>query len=329
MKQLQKDFDKTTEKEKAILFLKGKGVLIDFNQNLHLFHGRVSSGDKNFFVDPNFDNSGQTLGHYNSNGISGLHASAFDIAEKYAEKRFSEYEDFKDKKIEVHQIVPKEDNLLILNLQKLFDIEELEPYLKSYNISNEEIEEIKKNVLPLQDKQKVQKAIKTIAFSSGVTNIMPKLFSSKDSVVILRDLKNICEKNKENGLPYVLDADLEKYAQKKAEDDEKLEEQIYDIAGALNVYKMLTEEGDIKTLMSKFQSDFNFTENSTLNLDFFREFLRNENIIGVKQKLWRSDVIGKTNFDDYFFFDTQRINSKTAQKKIERSNQKEGRPLET
>jgi len=322
MKQLQKVFDKTIEKEKAILFLKEKGVLIDFNQNLHLFHGRVSSGDKKFFVDPNFDNSGQTLGHYNNNGISGLHASGFDIAEKYAEKRFSECEDFKDKKIEVHQIVPTEDNLLILDLQKLFDIEELEPHLKSYNISNVEIEEIKKNILSQQDKQKIREAIKTIASSSGATNIMPKLFSSKDSVVILRDLKNICEKNKD-GKPYVLDADLEKYAKQKAKDDAKLEEQIYDIAGALNVYKMLTEEGDIKTLMSKFQSDFDFTENSTLNLDFFREFLRNENIVGVKQKLWLSDVIGQTNFDDYFFFDTQRINSKTALKKIERSNQKE------
>ena len=234
------------------MFLKEKGVLIDFDSNLHLFHGRVNLGEKSFFVDPNFDNSGQTLGHYNNNGIPGLHASGFDIAKKYADKRYCEIEDDKDKKIEVHQIVPTEKNLFIFNLQKLFDIEEIEPYLSnSYHLSNEEIDIIKKNVLSDQDKQKVCDAIKTIASSQGITSIMPKLFSSKESVVILRDLKNICKNNKE-GKPYVLDSDLEKYAKKKSKGDAELEEQIYDISGALNVYQILTEQGDIKMLMSKF-----------------------------------------------------------------------------
>jgi len=323
MLKTQEVFDKAIEKEKAILFLKEKGVLIDFDSKLHLFHGRINTSNERFFVDPNFDNSGQTLGHHNNNNIPGLHASGFDIAMKYAEKRFIEGEDNKDKKIEVHQIVPTADDLTILNLQKLFDIEEIEQDLSSScHLSSEEIEAIKKDVLSEQDKQKVCDAIKTISSSESITSIMPKLFSTKESVVILRDLKNICKNNKDNK-PYVLDSDLEKYVQRKAKGDAELEEQIYDITGALNVYQILTEQGDIKMLMSKFQSDLSFTEDATLNLDFFREFLRNENIVGVKQKLWLSDVIGQTNFDDYFLFDTSRINSETAAKKIERSNQKE------
>ncbi len=325
MPKIQHLVEQAIKKEEAILRLKSLGVLVDFDEKLNLFHGRVNSDGENFFVDPSFDNAGQTLGHYNNNAIPGLHASDYEIARLYAENRYAENATTGNVlgKVEVHKIEPTTNGLMILNVQKLFDVDELEMELKDYiKISKTESDELKKIELSNEEKEEVKQAVKVIAEQTGPQKLLPKLFGNKESVNILKDMQNICEKNKKDGKPYVLDDDLESYIIRKGA-NEKLEAKIRDISGAVNVYQILKEEGNIKMLVSKLQSNFDFTEDMSLNLDLFEKFLKSENIIGIKQKLWLSNVINKNNFDDYFFFDTKRINSSSAIKKMKNDSRKQ------
>ena len=70
-------------------------------------------------------------------------------------------------------------------------------------------------------------------------------------------------------------------------------------------------------LLSKLQSGFDFDDICTYNLDFFNDYLQALNIVGVHQKIWHSDIINQNAFDDYFFFDTSKINTEQVAKKIE------------
>lgn len=322
MIKIEQIIESAIEKEKAIGFLIKKGVLVEVGPGLHLFHGRVNLDGKNYFVLAG--NSGEDAEHDN-NKIFGLHTSTIDVAQKYAEARF--VESLKNNKnmgqIEVHKIVPTTKNLMIFNSQKLFDMDEIEPYLSGvFSLSKEEKEEIRKNALSPKEQQMVQEAFKTIASNTIITSIMPELFKTKQDMIILKELLEICEKNRESKKPYVLDDDLEKYIQKTSKGKVQVEKRIREIGGAINVYQMLKEDGNIKTLVSKLQSGFDFTEDMTLNLKFFQVFLEKENIVGVKQKIWASDVIGQKNIDDYFFFDTQRVNTTKAVQKIEKDKKK-------
>ncbi len=312
-----KEIIELSAEEQARNQLIQKQVLLPFDERTQVFHGRVNmSGDK-FFVKSGFDNSGKTFGHNNNNSIPGLHASEFGVAKKYAEKRFIEsaIKTSKAGKIEIHKIEPLESNLFILDITKLFEEEDIMPYLENvFHIPTNQIQDVQKNILPQEEKQEVCENIKVLASKHLPQTLMPKLFEGNQNQKILKDCLEICRQNEKQKKPYVLDDDLEKYVLKNSK-DEKTEEQIRNIAGAVNVFQILRETGDIKFLMSKFQSNFDFCENMSLNLKMFRAFLRQQGIVGVKQKLWISDVIQDKNIDDYFFFDTKRVGTgKTAQK---------------
>ena len=320
MAKIQQIVEKAIKREEAISSLLQMGVLVNFDSSINLFHGRVNTKNNNFAVKSNFNNAGSALGHNNNNSIPGLHASSFEVAKKYAEKRFVEHmEKNKEQgKVEVHKIFPVQTGTMIFNSQKLFDMEELKPYLENvFKISTEEIENIEKSILTQEEKEKVCQAVKDISSFYDITSLMPELFNKKESVKILKGLQEICSENEKTKAPFVFDDDLEKFVQKNA--SKKMpEELIRSISGALNVYQMLTKQGDIKTLISKFQSDLDFTKDCTLNLKCFRAFLEKEQIVGIKQKLWVSNIINQNNFDDYFFFDTAKVNTKKIVKKMSR-----------
>ena len=325
MRKVQEFVKVALKKDEAIAFLMEKGVLIGFDEKEKLFHGRVNTNDEKFFVDSNFDNSGRTLGHYNNNAIPGLHASNYKIAQRYANKRMMEnaVSGAKMGRIEVHQIAPICSGLKIVNYQKLMDIDDLEPSLLQMHISQEEINELKKQKLSPEEMKKVKDAIKTITATHTVEEVMPKLFEFHKDQKILKDLFDICAKNSKKNKPYVLDDDLEKYITKYAKGSFETEEKIRAISGAVNVFQLLKEDGNIQMLVSKLQSDIDFTDDMSLNLDFFKAFLGKENIVGIKQKIWVSKVINENNFDDYFFFDTQRINTNQVVHKMEQDKKKQ------
>lgn len=325
MQQKLKDLISVSEEQEAIKKLIQKQVLVPFNFNSQIFHGRVNLNGDKFVVKNGFDNAGKTLGHYNNNSIPGLHASDFSIAKKYAERRFIENVNngVNVKKMEIHKIVPLEKGLFLIDLTKLFDEKEIMPYLENvFQLSEEQIKKVKTNILSQDEKQEVFNLFKVMASKETPQSLMPKLFEGAKNKKILKDLLEICRQNEKQKKPYVLDDDLEKYVLKNSK-NEKEENQIRSISGAVNVLQILKETGNVKFLMSKFQSNFDFTENMSLNLKMFKAFLNKNNIVGVKQKLWVSDVIGTKNIDDYFFFNTQKIGTDTMAQKIKKDSQKQ------
>ena len=303
------------------------GVVIPFDNKIHLFHGRMSDKDEKFVVKTNFNNAGQTPDHYNVNAIPGMHASTFFIAEKYAQRRTSDFYSKQTKlpanlpSDKVYEIVGKSNNLMFIDVCKFLQIEELEPYLSNiYKIPQEQIEQLKKNILSTANQQKMQQVWSTLISTFTIPQLMPNLFNNEASSKIFKDLNKIClEKQKLNQPAVVTDNECEKYIAKRSKDNIP-SQLIEDICGSINVYYMLKQQGGIATLVSKLQSDFNFTDNCTLNLNLFKSFLTQLNIIGFHQKIWFSEIVDEKNFDDYFIFDTSKINTKQMVKKQQKTN---------
>ena len=113
-----------SKKEEAIKALIEVGMLIPFDEDLALYHGR--SGDKDergeWYVKPEFDNGGDATGNRNLNGISALSTAEYASAEKYARVR-SKFG--RTGTQEVHRIVPMHGNALIYNGD--FKLEDLTP----------------------------------------------------------------------------------------------------------------------------------------------------------------------------------------------------------
>lgn len=299
-------------------------VIIPFNNSLQLFHGRVSDDNEKFYVK---DNASDT-DYYHESSIYGLHTSNYDIARLYAIARAKEkYEKSNDNppvdaQIQVHRIISITNNTFIFDICKIYNIEEIEQELIQYlGLTKEDVEQLKINRLNVNQMTKLKDAFSILISTYTIPELMPELFKNEQNIKILKDCKTICTKNLKQGKePLIYDDDLEKYLQKLPNLNADL---IQSIAGCLNTYNTLTHTCDLPLLFSKLQSGFNLTENCSLNMQLFKNFLLQLNICGIHQKVWRSDIVKPTNFDDYFFFDTSKINTEPLAKKIKEEQQRE------
>ena len=292
----------------------------------------MNNDGKKFVVKPDFDNTGKTGDHYNNNAIPGIHASTYEIAQKYAAKRTRDYYNQKATSLalilpceNVCEIVGTEPDLKLIDVCKFLQLDELEPFLtKVYKMSSQDIQVLRENILTDEQDKQMRYAWSTLIGTYKIPELMPHLFEDKGiAIKIYKDLVQICKDNKKLGQGAVItDADCENYAKKRGHDNIS-SQLIQDMTGCINVYQLLKQNGDIGLLVSKLQSNFNFTENSTLNLDLFKSFLSKMSIVGVHQKIWASEVIDDGNFDDYFIFDTSRITTLDLAKKQKRQEQKE------
>ena len=316
-------------RKEAISTLIDLGVLIPFNEKLHLYHGRTSNDNDTFVIKNNMDNSGHYMGHYNVNAIPGLHASTKQIAELYANARTAEQytknppNKFLSANQQTHKIVALTNNAKIFDVCKIYDLEDLLPTLKNFvALTEEDVNKLKSNRLSFEQEQQLSNAVSILASTYTIPKLLPNLFKDDTNIKVLKDLTTISKNNAKLGKQeYVFDDDVEKFLSKKP-NSQLNQELVNDIAGAINVYTMLKNGTNLQMLFSKLQSGFDFTENKTLNLELFKNFLVQLNICGVHQKIWKSDIINLTNFDDYFFFDTSKINTEQIAKKIQ-SEQKE------
>ena len=89
------------------------GMLIPFDENIELYHGRArEQGEAEWFVNPGFDNAGNNTNNGNIMGIPCLCVASKNIAEKYAHCRtagglFGEGS--------VHRIIPIQRGFYIFN----------------------------------------------------------------------------------------------------------------------------------------------------------------------------------------------------------------------
>ncbi|MBQ7603105.1 MAG: hypothetical protein IJU58_03080 [Clostridia bacterium] len=322
-------------REQAIKELQALGVLLPM-ENLHLFHGRMTADDECFLVKSDVNNAGYFDGHYNNNGIPGIHASNPNIAKKYADARLKEYYEKNNSSqttqtATIYKLVPTQKGLFVFDLCKIYKMDEIELFLTNvFKLTPKETEEIYAKRLTASQEQQLKNIVSTFISTYTIPQLVPELFKDeKISTKIYKDLNQICECNKKDKQKsFVSDGDIETYCKKKLKDNESATNLAQDIGGCINVYQILKETGDIGLLFSKLQSDFNFTEDSTLNLTLFKNFVLQNNIIGVHQKLWVSNVIAEQNFDDYFIFDTSKINTEQFVKKQKLQKEKKDKNKE-
>ena len=310
------------KRKQAIKELINLGVLIPFDKKLQLYHGRTTI-DGRFQVKKNINNAGYYMGHYNVNSIPGLHTSTQQIAELYANARAVEQykkepKTILDVKQQVNKIVALVNNVLIFDICKVYDLQDLLPNLSQFiTLTDEEVSKLKNNKLSPEQEKQLNIAISTLISTYTIPELLPSLFGNEQNIKVLKDLALIGKNNAKLGKQeYVFDDDLEKYLSKKT-NSQLNQEQVQRIAGAINVYNELKNGADLQTLFSKLQSGFDFTADRPLNLELFKSFLQKINVCGVHQKIWKSDIIKVTNFDDYFFFDTSKINTEPLAKKIQ------------
>lgn len=126
---LMYEFKNITQKQ-AIALLMDKGVLTKFNESNERFHGRVSDGKDQFYIDPNFNNGGDSTGNRNLNTVATLYTGTQDIAEEFSEARARQQSRKGAKNIqkERHEISSYVPNALIFDTIKArkFSAEEQE-----------------------------------------------------------------------------------------------------------------------------------------------------------------------------------------------------------
>ncbi len=309
-------------KHKLIRELTRLKVLVPFDDNLKLFHGRANETNKKFHIKSYVDNSGNKLGHYNVNVIPGLHTSTYDIAKRYAEARKNQaYKKAINVSVapEVKRIVATSPNLMIFNLCKIFNLDDILSSLSAViSLPKETEEKLYSDLLPKKEFDACLHIIKELTLCYTLPQISPTLFNNEEQIKITKNLLKLAKQNYSKYNRYVVtDNDCDNYIKKLSPLTDKEEENIKNIAGAINVYYALAHSGDIAMLLSKLQSGFDFDDICTYNLDFFNDYLQALNIVGVHQKIWHSDIINQNAFDDYFFFDTSKINTEQVAKKIE------------
>lgn len=323
--------EKTQMRNEALSILKDVGVFIPFDSRVHAYHGRANTTGQTFIVKGDFDNSGNKTGFHNVNSTPGLHTSTFEIAKKYALIRTKQYnaiegnaperwqaligKGFTKGTPEVHRIVASHPDLYIFDLCKTYDMDDLSFLLKELDtqIPQEEINEFYEYQLTDSQRKQMEHATKLLAKTVSIQELMPELFEDEKAAnKVLFDLQQICERNKD--LKLVTDDDLEDYVSKAAGNNPKTEGLIRAMAGSVNVYQYLAEYGDLPFVIRKYQSQFDFTNDCTLNLTCAKNFLENQNIVGAHQKIWTSSVINKNGFNEYFFFDTSKIKAEDVVK---------------
>lgn len=316
--------EKTQMRNEALAILKDIGVFIPFDSRVHAYHGRVNTNGKTFVIKSDFDNSGNKTGFHNVNNTPGLHTSSYEIARKYAFSRTEQFNSIEKSdperwkqlmeggfikgRPEVHRIIAAHPDLIIFDLCKTYNIEEVSDWMQELEplVSQSEIDKFYEYQLSKEEKKRMEYAVSLLAKTVSVPELMPELFEETDlALKVLSDLQVICQKDEDK--PFVTDDDLEEYISKSAEGNPKLEGLIRAIAGSVNVYQFLSERGDLPFMIRKHQSQFDFTDDCTLNLTCIKRFLESQNIVGAQQKIWTSNVINQNGFDEYFFFDTSKL----------------------
>lgn len=315
-------------RKQAINTLNNLKVLIPFDSSLELYHGRTESEQEKYSIKNDVNNTGNYNGHYNVNGIPGLHTSTIQVAQLYANARTKEkytrlinQHAIINAKPNIYRIVATTNSMYIFDICKIYNTPDLIEELSSFiNLSEEEKKYLNNNLLSKEQTQQMKNAISALISTYTIPELVPHLFCDKQNSKILKDLIFISKQNSKQGKKQIVyDKDLEKYLTrcKSKNLDIKI---IQKIANTINMYNMIKFDCDILTLFNKLQSGIDFNDECSLNLDLFKNFLISNNICGVHQKIWKSNVISLANFDDYFFFDTTKINTERVAKKIREEN---------
>ena len=276
-------------KKQAIEFLIEKGLLIPFDENLELYHGRVRKiEDKSEWkVDSNYNSS------YVNNvyGIPMLSTADRKTASDFAIR--NKEDSGKDNYIsEIHKIVSSDKNALIFN--------------KSFDFSN----------LNEEERKMITTALMRVS-NYEISQLSPSKFEDRDSYVkVYEILKRICISN---NYQYISEENVNDVI--RCLNNENKRQLVRQIAGAMNakllfIYKpefLMKKFGFEKELSKRtwFEIEGNgITKRYPLNQEYVSSLLINNNIIGIRSIVDSARLSKK--IIGYYFFDLDKINTEKA-----------------
>ena len=313
------DAEQMSKKQMARDALIGLGVLTPFDDDIELFHGRVNKTEQEFRVLPKHTDKNKNL--------TGLYTGSQETATNYAQSYLARASqsgqvDNELDKLEVYKIVPLKQNQFILDMCRLYksDDYDKEFYVK-LGLTQEQIDEVLAYELNDEERLRASNAINELASCYHLDELLPKYFKYPISYKILKDLEGICIKNGNEGKkPLIYDADLEEYITLQNFKETRIAKLAEHIAREQNSYSLL-QQGELRFLVNRLEANIDFSEDFGFGLEFIKEFLKQENIIGMHQKVWASDIIDQKNVDICFFFNTKNIG--TENQKLEKANSME------
>ncbi|MBR4270712.1 MAG: HD domain-containing protein [Clostridia bacterium] len=331
----QKHLDNMT-REDAVAELRRLGLLIPFDDNLKLYHGRAAQEDEGEWkVDPNFNNAGDATGHININGVPALSAASLEVATTYAITRT------KDKNVDVdieNEDIEQEKAKAILRGEVLKNNQYklLKPYHpKVYRIisSNSKANfidaefDISIHKSSVGDKRIYYAALKKLADISP-TSVMPVKYEEKsDADLIYTSLKRAQAKMKKDYLD-VINTEVKALAKKlyfEKMGEEPREELFEDLVCVINTLGFLSHNPkDVLHVYRKggkriFLSDIlDNAEDKLLNISHqaIKHYMDVNNICGERIKINRPNniLINEKDVTSYLLYlsEVNRFSTETA-----------------
>ena len=276
------------EKEKAIQYLVDLGILLRFDDNLELYHGRARMDNESgeWQVQTNFNNAGNTTANKNINNIATLYTSDKATAQKFAEARSYR----RGGSSEIHRIISKDKDALIFNRQ--FDM----------------------NSLNSDQKKRVKAALKDMQHYSLSSSIDIKFEHRNICLEIGRALTNYTLTARISVINDSIVEQMFRHFYPKFGKVQGLHDLIHDMAGAINARFLVTHYPQLAvrsfvTQESSFQVQ---GENSpcALNLDYIASWLSNNHIVG--EKVGVSSATLQDNITTFSLFDVDKVNTQKA-----------------
>ncbi len=268
---------------KAIEILKKYGILVPFDDNVELYHGRARNIDDQsqteWKVEANFDNGGNATGNYNLNKISALSTGNYGVARDFAHARTR-----KGQTAEVHRIVSSDSDALIFdNTVRIWKLED-------------------------DEQKEIIDAFKVLTNSFTISQLDPVEFEDRENYKVVMDFfkKDINTNHK-----FFTEEDLEeKYEIFKKENPNISYDLFYDIGSAVNTRFIIYQDpGDIigcyinKVIPTILVNG----EHIVINKEYVASWLYNNNIIGYNTLVTSATL--DEDIENCMFFDTERINT--------------------
>ena len=275
------------------------GLLFRFS-DLDLYHGRVKKqGEKEWSVDPNFDNAGNKTGNHNINKRAALSTGNFSVASEFADARLNEVqfraagkglnpEDFSP---EVYKIISSDEEAVIINRNFSFS-----------SLTNEQ-------------KLEIQEALNVMR-NFGVSELVPYPFEErKNHKVIVDTVRSYMTHTNKTLLK---EKDIKNVCDKLKEKDPNISSNfVYEVVCAMNTKNILKVSGNIKDVSVLFLDSgsaghkFMTNDGYPLSEAYYSAWLKNNHVVGLYRQV-NSATLDWKRIDAFALFDLDKVNTQKA-----------------
>lgn len=268
--------------------------------DLDLYHGRVKKdGEKEWEVDPNFDNAGNNTGNHNINKRAALSTGTFMIAAEFADARAKKIrgvakrrgENIKEFTPEIHKIVSSDNEAVIIN--------------NTFSFS------------ALSDEQKIEikEAVKVMR-NFGTSELLPYPFEERNNHKVIIDIVKSYMSHVNRTLLNEKDIKVisDKLKEKRPDIDSCF---VHEIVCAMNTKNLLNVySGNIRGVSELFldsgeDTKFETADGYPLSQAYYSAWLANNHIIGLYRNVY-SATLNDKKIDSFAFFDLDKVNTQKA-----------------